>query len=126
VQHDRLYYYSAVSWVDSRIGAVLDELDRQALTSETLVVMHADHGWNLGGKSTIFSHVYTPTHAYMRSSAEHGQWQKFTNWETGVRVPLIIRAPWLPNSAGRRSSTLAELVDIYPTTVDLVSGFPVQ
>ena len=44
-QHDRLYYYSAVSWVDSRIGAVLDELDKQELTQETLVVMHSDHGW---------------------------------------------------------------------------------
>jgi len=100
-QHDRLYYYSAVSWVDSRVGAVLAELDSLGLTDDTLVVMHSDHGWNLG---------------------EHGQWQKFTNWETGVRVPLMIRAPWLPSSAGRRSDALAELVDIYPTTIDLAGA----
>ena len=90
-QHDRLYYYSAVSWTDSRIGVVLTELDALGLTDDTLVVMHSDHGWNLG---------------------EHGQWQKFTNWETGVRVPLLIRAPWIPNSAGKTSDTLAELVDV--------------
>ena len=39
-----------------------------------------------------------------------------------MRVPLIIRAPWLPASAGRRSSTLAELVDVYPTTIDLAGA----
>eukprot|EP01043_Picozoa_sp_COSAG02_P005473 COSAG02_NODE_148_length_33809_cov_158.369594_17_plen_71_part_00 len=48
-------------------------------------------GWNLG---------------------EHGQWQKFTNWETGVRVPLVISAPWLAQSVGKRSSSVVELVDI--------------
>jgi len=79
----------------------LKELDALGLYEETLVVMHSDHGWNLG---------------------EHGQWQKFTNWETGVRVPLIIRAPWLPKSANRKSSTLAELVDVYPTVVDLAGA----
>jgi len=87
--------------MDSRVGVVLKELDALGLYEETLVVMHSDHGWNLG---------------------EHGQWQKFTNWETGVRVPLIIRAPWLPKSANRKSSTLAELVDVYPTVVDLAGA----
>jgi arylsulfatase A-like enzyme len=38
-QHDRLYYYSAVSWVDSRIGVVLNELDTLGLSKDTLVVM---------------------------------------------------------------------------------------
>lgn len=50
---------------------------------------------------------------------EHGQWQKFTNWETGTRVPLVISAPWLPQSAGKRSSAVVELVDIFPTTIGL-------
>ena len=59
-QHDRLYYYGSVSWTDSRVGLVLDELDALGLTPTTLVVMHSAHGWALG---------------------EHGQWQKFNNWE---------------------------------------------
>ena len=59
-------------------------------------------GWNLG---------------------EHGQWQKFTNWETGVRVPLIIRDPSKPLSHGARSSALVELVDVMPTLAAL-AGVP--
>ena len=34
-----------------------------------------------------------------------------TNFELGVRVPLIIRAPWLPRSIGKKTSALAEAVD---------------
>jgi len=98
----RLFYHAAVAWTDFQIGRVLDALDSTGLANDTLVVLHSDHGWSLG---------------------EHGQWQKFTNWEVGVRVPLVIRAPWLPQSAGKRSDTLAELVDMYRTMSDL-AGIP--
>jgi len=97
-QLNRLYYYASVSWVDSRVGVVLNELDTLGLTPTTLVVFHADHGWALG---------------------EHGQWQKFNNWEVGTRVPLIIRAPWIEGASSMRTKALAELVDVYPTIADL-------
>jgi iduronate 2-sulfatase len=93
-------YYSAISWTDYNIGRVLKELDSLGLTNDTLVVFHSDHGWSLG---------------------EHGQWEKFTNWEHGTRVPLIMRAPWLASSmrsAGRVSEIL-ELIDIFPTMAEL-------
>ena len=44
--------------------------------------------------------------------------------ETGVRVPLVISAPWLPQSVGLRSSSIVELVDIFPTTVALAGLKP--
>ncbi len=97
----RQYYRAAIAWMDSQMGRVLDELDTLGLHATTLVVMHADHGWSLG---------------------EHGEWQKFSNFEHGTRVPLIVRAPWLPQSAGQRTSVLAELVDIFPTIVALAGA----
>lgn len=82
-----------------QIGRLLDKLNGLSVAPSTLVVFHSDHGWALG---------------------EHGQWQKFNNWEVGARVPLIIRAPWLGrSSSGKRTGTLAELVDIFPTMCDL-------
>ncbi|EDQ88843.1 uncharacterized protein MONBRDRAFT_32660 [Monosiga brevicollis MX1] len=98
----RLEYYSCVSWMDSQVGRVLDLLEQGGHYNDTLVVFHSDHGWNLG---------------------EHGQYEKFTNWETGTRVPLVIRAPWIENSAGKVSDSLVELVDVYPTTIDVL-GLP--
>ena len=95
-------YYSSISWTDSQIGRVLDELDRLGLANDTAVVFHADHGWSLG---------------------ESGEWEKFTIWETGTRVPLVVRAPWL-SAGGRDSLELAELVDVMPTIAEL-AGIPV-
>jgi len=80
----------------------LDELEALGLANDTLVVLHADHGWSLG---------------------EHGEWQKFSNFEHGTRVPLIVRAPWLPQSLGTHTSVLAELVDVAPTMWGL-AGLP--
>jgi arylsulfatase A-like enzyme len=33
--------------MDSQLGRVLDELDAQKQTADTLIVLHSDHGWNL-------------------------------------------------------------------------------
>jgi len=77
----------------------LNELDTLGLTNDTLVVFHSDHGWSLG---------------------EHGQWEKFTNWEHGTRIPLIIRAPWLATkSSSAKVSDIVELIDVYPTLAEL-------
>ena len=95
-------YYASISWMDSQLGRVLNELDSLGLANDTLVVFHADHGWSLG---------------------ESGEWEKFTIWETGTRVPLIVRAPWL-DVGGRDVAELAELVDVMPTIAEL-AGIPV-
>ena len=49
---------------------------------------------------------------------------QYTNFELGVRVPLIVRAPWLKKSAGQVTGVMAELVDLYPTIAEL-AGIPV-
>ena len=41
-------YLAAVSYVDAQVGKVLDELKRQGLTENTIVIVWGDHGWHLG------------------------------------------------------------------------------
>jgi arylsulfatase A-like enzyme len=48
---------------------------------------------------------------------------KKTNFELGVRVPFLLKVPWLAASMGQRSSTLVELVDLFFTLPALV-GLP--
>jgi len=40
----RQHYYSAVSYTDSRIGLVLEELDKSGFADDTIIVMLGDHG----------------------------------------------------------------------------------
>lgn len=89
-------YYACVSYIDAQIGRVLDELKKQGLDKNTVVVLWGDHGWKLG---------------------EYGDWCKHTNFELDTHVPMIFRAPGF--KGGQKCDALTEFVDIYPTLADL-------
>lgn len=96
----RIAYYAATSGMDEQVGRVLDALKKSNLLNNTAVILHGDHGWQLG---------------------EHGEWRKNTNFELGTRVPLIMSGPewFMERSAGSRSDAPTELVDLMPTFADL-------
>jgi iduronate 2-sulfatase len=94
-------YYAAISYMDAQVGLVLDALEKEGLADNTVIVLWGDHGWQLG---------------------EHGLWHKHTNFEVSARSPLIISAPG-QKAVGRKSLSLAEFIDIYPTLADLC-GLP--
>jgi len=101
-QRLRRDYYASISWIDHNLGKVLDVLNRNPdVANNTLVVFHSDHGFSLG---------------------EHGQWEKFTNWEYGTRVPLIVRAPWFEKSRGKSTKAIVELVDVFPSIAELANN----
>jgi iduronate 2-sulfatase len=95
-------YHACVSYVDAQVGRVLAALERHGLAESTVVVVWADHGYHLG---------------------EQGTWTKRTTWEIATRVPLLIRCPGR-GTAGSAVGSLVELLDVYPTLVD-VCGLPV-
>ena len=41
---------------------------------------------------------------------EYNMWEKRTVWELGTRVPFMVHVPWLPQSHGRHTAGLTELV----------------
>jgi iduronate 2-sulfatase len=94
-------YYAATSYADAQIGRVLSTLREQGLEKNTVVIIWSDHGYHLG---------------------EHGLWAKTTNYEADTRVPLIIAYPNQPHR-GVTTFALVELIDVYPTLVDLC-GLP--
>jgi arylsulfatase A-like enzyme len=94
-------YYAAISYTDAQVGKVLDALDKEGLTENTIIVLWGDHGWQLG---------------------EHGLWEKHTNFEIAARAPLIISLP-KQASAGQKCDAPVEFVDVYPTLTD-VCGLP--
>ena len=94
-------YYASMSYMDSQVGRVLDEIDRLGLARNTIIVLWGDHGYHLG---------------------DHGTWTKHTNYEQANRIPILIAAPGVtqPHSS---SDALIETVDLFPTIADL-AGLP--
>lgn len=88
-------YYASVHFMDIQLGRVLDELERLGLKDSTAIVFTSDHGYHLG---------------------EHDFWLKSNLHEESMRVPLIISAPGYPPGV---SDSLVELVDIYPSVLEL-------
>jgi len=89
-------YYAAVSYTDAQIGKLIDAVNRLGLREETIICLWSDHGFHLG---------------------EHTIWCKTSNYEFDARVPLIISAPRKKKRQVCRR--LVELVDMYPTLVEL-------
>ena len=92
-------YYATISFVDAQVGRILDQLEASGLDKNTVVVFTSDHGYHLG---------------------EHGHWQKNTLFENATRIPLIISAPNSENK-GETSMSPVELIDLYPTLMDLTN-----
>ena len=90
-------YYATISFVDAQVGRLLDQLEVSGLDENTVVVFTSDHGYHMG---------------------EHGHWQKQTLFENATRIPLIISAPNSENK-GVTSMSPVELIDLYPTLMDL-------
>ena len=97
-RHALAGYYASVSFMDEQVGRLLEALDRLELREDTIVVFVSDHGFNLG---------------------EHGCWQKLSLWDESTRVPLIVSAPGYGDSAGGACASVVELIDLYPTLVEL-------
>lgn len=100
----RRAYYACVSFMDHQVGMLLDELDRQDLWKNTIVVFFSDHGFHLGDHG--------------------GLWAKLSAFNASIRVPLIIAGPGVP--AGRTVEDPVELIDVYPTLVAMAGLQPPQ
>ena len=96
---ENLYSVSVLD-ADDRIGSVIKSLREKGHWDNTLFIMMADHGEEMG---------------------DHGGWQHDQSvYQELIHVPLIIRFPH-DEFAGQRISAPVSLVDIMPTILDAVN-----
>jgi arylsulfatase A-like enzyme len=95
----RNLYSVSVRDADDHLGSVIDALKQEGRWENTLFIMLADHGEELG---------------------DHGGWQHDQSaYEELIHVPLIVRFP-KDEYAGQRISHPVSLVDVMPTILDAV------
>jgi iduronate 2-sulfatase len=88
-------YYASVAYMDAQVGKVLNTLEEEGLSDNTIVIFTSDHGFHLG---------------------EHRFWMKVSLHEESARVPLIIK---VPGKKAAVCNSFAELLDLYPTVAEL-------
>ncbi len=92
----RRHYAANVSMIDEQIGRIMQSLDARGYLDNALVIFTSDHADALG---------------------EHGHIQKWTMYDSVVRVPLIFWSKNLPVQPGQREE-LVQMFDIAPTILE--------
>ncbi len=90
-------YYAMITHLDHEVGKVLNALDEQGLTDNTIVVFAGDNGLAVG---------------------QHGLMGKQNCYEHSVHVPLIFAGPGIPEN--QRTGAYVYLFDIYATLCELL------
>jgi uncharacterized sulfatase len=93
VRRDMANYYDNLTFTDKEVGRILKQLDDDGLSDSTIVFFWGDHG---------------------RGLPRHKRWI----YDSGIRVPLIIRWPG-QLQAGSVSDELVAFVDFAPTLLSL-------
>jgi len=93
-------FYRVLLSVDENVGRVLDFLDKNDLTENTLVVHTSDNGFFLG---------------------QHGFFDKRLMYEPSIRVPMVVRFPARVKAGQVDSRHLVLNIDIAPTVLELAA-----
>ena len=93
-------YMACIAFVDAQVGKVLQALEASRHAENTIVVLWADHGYHLGEKN---------------------RFAKQALWERDTRTVLIFNG--INDKPAQIASAPVELVDIYPTLIDMC-GLP--
>ncbi len=89
----RAGYYDLVTQFDTQLGVMLQMLDDSPAANFTYVIYLSDHGAGFA-------------------------FEKWTNYDAGIRIPLIVRVPDQSN-AGTSSAALVSIIDVLPTMLSL-------
>jgi len=103
IRRMRALYYGGISFIDHKIGQMVQDLKDQHLYDDTWIIFTADHGEFLGD-----FHLTTKGHFH---------WQ-------ADRIPLIIKPPASLRGAPRNaaSDALVEFIDVATTIRDIAGG----
>jgi arylsulfatase A-like enzyme len=93
----RSQYLAKLAFVDARLGAVFDALDRGDLWPDTVVILTTDHGHDLGERG-VFG-------------------KQYPHWDSHANIPLLVWHPERPGE-GRPVTALTQTVDLFATLAD--------
>ncbi len=94
-------YDGEVALADTVVGTLFDEIEKLGIYDDALIILTSDHGEGLNDHDDY----------------EHG----LLLYREALQVPLIIKLPG-NNRAGSTISSPGQLIDIFPTVLDLIGA----
>ena len=94
----RARYWGNVALVDRAVGDILDAVEESGLAESTILAYSSEHGDMMG---------------------DHGILEKTVMYEEAIKVPLLVRAPWL-SSKGKMVKGRVSQIDLVPTFLDMM------
>ncbi len=105
-------YSDYIMELDASVGSVLDALERNNFTDDTIVIFTSDNGGHPAGAKDAID-------AGLKINGDF-RGTKLTVFDGGFRVPFIVKWPDRIKT-GSTSKELVNLVDIYATVLDVVN-----
>jgi arylsulfatase A-like enzyme len=102
-------YAAMIQSVDESVGRILSKLDELRLAERTVVIFTSDNGG-----AVHFGEPPATSNAPLRLGKGYA-------YEGGLRVPLLIKVPWMTR-AGSRCDTPVISQDFFPTLLDLAGA----
>jgi N-acetylgalactosamine-6-sulfatase len=103
----RQIYYASVTAMDEQIGRLVDRIDELGLANNTLIIFASDNGpSSMSSRNTSHSGVGSP------GPSRGGKWSLY---EGGVRVPLVVRWPGHVPAGVIDNTSVISAVDFLPT-----------
>lgn len=117
--HDNPAFAAMLDDLDSSIGLILEKLESLGLSDNTYVFFTADNGATefFPPVSNRLDHPDTFAKPMRNSPLRGGKW---TLYEGGIRVPMIVRGPGIP--ANTYSDVPVTGWDLLPTFAELAGG----
>ncbi|XP_033631667.1 iduronate 2-sulfatase-like isoform X2 [Asterias rubens] len=127
----RQSYYAATTFMDYELGRVLAGLEEAGFAENTIITFISDHGWQLGEHQewSKFSNYATATNVPVMihipgvTDPVRNNGQRSIKFALKDPFQLVKKHPSIkdkPVSKGLVNDALVELVDLFPTVVDLV------
>ncbi len=99
--------YAMIKAMDRGIAAVLDELARDGLADDTLVMFTSDNGPQFGGRGQMCSDRFNSGFAGAKTLV----------YEGGIRLPMVLRWPAGISGGGRTIDAMIHFTDWLPTII---------
>ena len=95
-------YLVGISYMDQKLGELLEAFYKSPNAKNTIVVLWSDHGYHLGEKK---------------------HWNKHALWEKTTHVPLLFS---FPNKKAYVNNDVVSLLDVFPTIIDALDLKPLK